>query len=176
MGQYYVVIILGNKPEHGEPEVFRYHLSPYAGSKLTEHSFIKNEFVKTIEGLICPSGIFHKSRIVWAGDYADNEDQLPKNLYTIIQNKTYSQMLSTIDAGMYRYIVNHTKKLYVDKENSESNIHPLPLLVCEGNQRGGGDYWGNNSELCGTWARDIISVTNEQPLGYEELVCHFKLC
>jgi len=181
MGQYYLVIILGNKPDDGEQEVVRYHLSPHgygSGSKLCEHSFMQNKFVRTIEQLICPSGIFYKSRIVWAGDYADNEQCLSKNLYKHVEDKTYNQMLCIKDDNKYneyRYIVNHTKKQYVDKTKCVSHIHPLPLLVCEGNMRGGGDYWGENADLCGTWARDIISVEIDQPSDeYTEFVCDFR--
>ena len=61
-----------------------------------------------------------------------------------------------------RYIVNHTKKEYVDKdivpEDKEGwKVHPLPLLTCEGNGRGGGDYrlW---NEFIGYWSRDKISI------------------
>ena len=52
-------------------------------------------------------------------------------------------------------------------------LHPLPLLVSEGNGRGGGDYNGNNNELCGTWARDCISVEKNIPDNYTELTCDF---
>jgi hypothetical protein len=52
-------------------------------------------------------------------------------------------------------------------------IHPLPLLVSEGNGSGGGDYFGHNQDLCGTWARDIISVEDSIPEDYKELVCDF---
>jgi hypothetical protein len=49
-------------------------------------------------------------------------------------------------------------------------IHPLPLLTCEGNGRGGGDYRGE-SDLVGRWSRDLISV---EPVlaeleGYKEI-------
>lgn len=81
----------------------------------------------------------------------------------------------------YRYIINHSKNLYVDKQNQpllksiNYEIHPLPLLTCEGNGRGGGDYHGSNQHLVGTWSRDIISVDNELPTGdFEELVCDFQ--
>lgn len=178
MGQYYVVVILGNKPENGEQEVVRYHLSPHghgSGSKLCEHSFLQNKFVKIIEQLISPTGIFYKSRIVWAGDYADNEENLSKNLYRIVEDKEYTQMLYIKSGDSYNYIVNHTKKQYVNKANCISSIHPLPLLVCEGNKRGGGDYWGKHADLCGTWSRDIISVEIDQPSDeYTELTCDFS--
>ena len=53
------------------------------------------------------------------------------------------------------------------------SIIPLPLLVSEGNERGGGDYYGNNKELCGTWARDCISVEKTIPDDFVELKCDF---
>ncbi|KAH3691136.1 hypothetical protein Pelo_19957 [Pelomyxa schiedti] len=41
----------------------------------------------------------------------------------------------------YRYIVNHSKRQYVDKSGCLSlSIHPLPLLLAEGNGRGCGDF------------------------------------
>jgi len=73
----------------------------------------------------------------------------------------------------YRFIVNHSKKLFVDKWKvpnvNNLFIHPLPLLTAEGNGLGGGDYQGN-SKLVGSWARDIISVEYTAPDGFQELV------
>jgi len=73
------------------------------------------------------------------------------------------------------YIVNHDKKLFVDKtkvpKGEWGRIHPLPLLTCEGNGRGGGDYRENeDSPLIGAWARDHLSVDKIPPKGYEELI------
>ena len=121
------------------------------------------------------------SRIVWAGDYANPEtDGTENNLYMIAHNN-YNEMIQcpeSQDTSNYRYIVNHSKKLYVDKERCLQNnyyiIHPLPLLVSEGNGQGGGDYYGNNIELCGTWARDSISVEKSINNDYNELVCDFR--
>ena len=67
-----------------------------------------------------------------------------------------------------RYLVNHTKKVCLDltAENNPSDseyiIHPLPLLTCSGNGRGGGDYHGGTSfgEI-GSWAGDEISMEHE---------------
>ena len=39
---------------------------------------------------------------------------------------------------------------------------------------GGGDYFGYNQELCGTWARDVISIEETYPEDYTELVCDFS--
>ena len=77
------------------------------------------------------------------------------------------------DTTRFRFVVNHTKKQFVDKTKLAScggyTIHPLPLLTCEGNGRGGGDYRGDSS-LVGSWARDVISVEVDAPEGFEEII------
>jgi hypothetical protein len=80
------------------------------------------------------------------------------------------------DMSEFRYIVNHDKKQFVDKTkvpdiNGEKDfkIHPLPLLTCEGNGSGGGDFHGEDKRI-GTWARDLISVEREKPADYKELI------
>ena len=190
MGQYYYAIIL-SETKLGKKELIRMWMSPHAysnGAKLTEHSYIGNNFIQAFEYLISQDGMFYKSRIVWAGDYADPEENDTNNLYNmVVENGTYLFPKSK-DTSCYRYIINHSKNLYVDKERIVNKpepkymlqrmdkilvLHPLPLLVSEGNGRGGGDYHGNNEELCGTWARDIISVEKNIPEDFTELVCDF---
>ena len=178
MGQGYVAIILASK--QGPKEIIRTWVDPHQhnnGYKLMEHSYIGNEFVEAIETLIRPEGMFYKSRLVWAGDYADNEEGVDENLYTQCFNKTNEGKLSypaESNMSTYRYIVNHTKNQYVIKNPEKPyTIHPLPLLTAEGTGRGGGDYRGDD-ELVGTWARDIISVEQECPVGYSKLVCEFS--
>jgi len=122
--------------------------------------------------------MFYKSRVVWAGDYADPEPGMDKNLNTLTDNspdKSFHiimnpQIKSTKD---YQYIVNHTKKQYVDKK--KNTYHPLPLLTAEGNGRGGGDYYGINENKIGYWARDVISSEKEVPDSYKELLIKFDL-
>jgi hypothetical protein len=70
----------------------------------------------------------------------------------------------------YTYIVNHTKKVYIEKKG---DFHPLPILTAEGNGRGGGDYNGPNMDLVGTWARDVISMEHEAP-DYTRIECEFN--
>lgn len=190
MGQYYYPVIL-SETKSGKKELIRVWMSPHAysnGAKLTEHSYIGNNFIQAFEYLISPDGMFYKSRIVWAGDYADPEEDDTMNLHQmVVENGTY-QRPKSIDTSCYRYIVNHSKNLYVDKErivnkpepenmlprwNTNKMFHPLPLLVSEGNGMGGGDYRGSNIELCGTWSRDIISVEMNIPTDFTELVCDF---
>ena len=50
----------------------------------------------------------------------------------------------------------------------------MAILLAEGNGRGGGDYSGNNENLCGSWARDVISMEDIIPDYYSELVCNFR--
>lgn len=81
-----------------------------------------------------------------------------------------------VTAESHPFILNHDRKEYVDKrdvpfmESSWSHdmrIHPLPLLTCEGNGLGGGDYRGDDDprHLIGSWARDRISVSANAPVG-----------
>jgi hypothetical protein len=184
MGQYYKVIILADNNN-----IIRIWTTPTAyncGNKLMEHSYLNNNFMNVIEYLISPNGMFYMSRIVWAGDYS-NPDQEELNLYNMadLQNGKYitpysNENISNMDS--YRYIINHTKKLFVNKEKCKKNdngdiIHPLSLLVTDNcNGMGGGDYSGVNEELCGTWTRDIISVEKsiDRLIDYNELECNFE--
>jgi hypothetical protein len=111
---------------------------------------------------------------VWAGDYADNEVYLTEGyckikLYEMCGDDNIVSAPRPNVNEFYRYIINHTKKQYIDKLNkmNSDKIHPLPLLTCEGNGRGGGDYYGTESFI-GSWARDVISVSNIQPNDFEE--------
>jgi hypothetical protein len=170
MGQYYYPIILD---KDGKIVVWMLAHDYVNGLKLMEHSFLGNNFVSTFEFGLSPEGIYHKSRVVWAGDYADNEPDQEKNLYCICTeyNKIRPDEKTT---RKYRFVVNHTKKLFVDKTKipkySEGyTIHPLPLLTAEGNGRGGGDF-RDGEPLVGSWARDVISVEETVPADFEELL------
>ena len=166
MGQYYFPISL----DKGESLCSHDYDN---GLKLMEHSWLNNKFVKTVESLLAPGGVWHKTRLAWAGDYADPEESTvdarhPEgiNLYA-----KYREARINPEEGkeFYRYIFNHTKMVYVDKtrigeDGSKWRIHPLPLLTCEGNDRGGGDFHRPDIRV-GYWARDVISVGNEVPAG-----------
>lgn len=84
----------------------------------------------------------------------------------------------------YRYLVNMDTKEYVDfkhvpvietwEEKGKEvtlQIHPLPLLTCEGNGRGGGDFRSSDpKKLIGKWARNRVTVTTRKPKGHTELI------
>jgi hypothetical protein len=183
MGQYYIVFILAPKNQT-QQDVIRHWISPRTygdGVKLMEHSYMRNSFVLLVESLLSPAGSAYMSRIVWSGDYADKEPGSDGNLQELGRSNQQftSPMVKKITD--YRYIVNHDKQQYVDKQKKyldedgnevESRIHPLPLLTVEGNGRGGGDYYGENDKV-GIWARDVISVEMEAPADYTELEVNF---
>jgi hypothetical protein len=191
MGQYYkACLITEEKPTNVVEYVDSW--SHNNGSKLMEHSWLGNNFVKVVEMLLRKGGAWYKKPIVWAGDYADKEDGTDENLYGLTEfaNKANCDVLESDEGNPVMFIVNHSKKLYVNTAKLSTNhtwthpdtnrvyeikIHPLPLLTCEGNGNGGGDFCGKDTKnLVGSWARDIISVEDEKPEGYKELSFKMK--
>jgi len=172
MGQYYKIVILADTPHR--KEIVRRWMMPGSYAKLMEHAYMDNNYIHRIEEMLSPEGAFYMSRIIWVGDYAENEENLEHNLYTLVENMHDAYYrLQTSTVNNCQYIVNHTQKVYVDKKRC-SSVHPLPLLVSEGNGAGGGDYYGKDEGKCGTWARDIISMEREIPQGYSELTVEFE--
>jgi hypothetical protein len=113
----------------------------------------------------------------------DDDDEKPNlkksPLKKILINKIFPSG-KKIDKS-YRYIVNHTQKEYVDKKKCKNDvnnfgykIHPLPLLTCDGNGRGGGDFRGEDESFIGIWAGHVISIEKEIPKGYTEIIPNFK--
>jgi hypothetical protein len=82
----------------------------------------------------------------------------------------------------FRYICNYDKRQYVDKQHVRGGtrwdddgsvwlIHPLPLMTCEGNGQGGGDFFGPDPKgLVGCWARDHIGIETKVPAGFTEVI------
>lgn len=173
MGQYYKPTL---KPKGGR--VWKC-FNPWDfnnGVKLMEHSYIGNAVTNYVKNLILRTPM----RLVWAGDYADDEKGKDTNLYFLFEAKEpKDKSVPQESIESMRYLVNHKKKLYVDYSKVEKDeygyrIDPMPLLCAEGNGRGGGDYQGSAMSLIGSWARDLISVESEIPNGYTELVPSFR--
>jgi len=167
MGQYYRAVILA------ENEVFirawlDAHQNNHNGSKLVEHSYVGNAFMLAVEHCLSREGPFYKSRLVWAGEYADNEPE-GRNLNSMAGDKEPLYREGVVVS--HPYIVNHTKKEYVVKPRRGA-FHPLSLLTAEGNGRGGGDYYGSGT--VGAWARHIISMEDDIPEGYTLHDCGFE--
>jgi hypothetical protein len=171
MGQYY-------KPTSIDKMESLYTHDYGSMSKLMEHSYIGNDFVSIAEYMLSPEGDWHKHSFVWAGDYADEEPS-GNNLYTNAKEIQIEFKYEENNLPNGRYIVNHTKREFVNKDivpkDEEGwSAHPLPLLTCEGNGRGGGDYREEN-DCIGIWARDRISIENSIPKEYTELIPNFYI-
>jgi len=165
MGQYYKPVIL--EKGHGRFKVMAWGYSHEFGSglKLTEHSWVGNNFVAIIENYL----FRNPQRLVWAGDYANPEKDSKINIYNKCSNvegrKIIDKKLAKHKKNL-RFIINHSKKEFVDLTHLSPTqvgndiwyLHPMSLLTAEGNGQGGGDYWGKDEKKVGMWARDVIST------------------
>lgn len=165
MGQYYKPVILADNKTTVLKWMYSHDYSN--GLKLMEHSYITNSFVSTFENQL----IENPQRVTWAGDYADECKGRKTNLYQRCNDKNnINPTETTVDEKVFKYIINHSKKEFVDKTKLKeipdwagAYIHPLPLLTCEGNGRGGGDFRGKEKDLVGRWSRDLISISKNKP-------------
>lgn len=189
MGQYY-------KPINLDTEEWLYTHNYETGMKLMEHSWLMSNFVNTVVHLLTPGNKWHKTRLVWAGDYGE---KTLKDFATSDMDKFATELMNSTD-NLFNVsedtfteifpaekvndptawiLVNHTKKQYVTLNDLPPGIddwiiHPLPLLTSDGNGGGGGDYHGANENKCGEWAGDVISAELDVPDGYEKYEPGFK--
>lgn len=171
MGQYYKPAILAKNKKTVLQWVYSHSFG--SGLKLMEHSWSKNPFVRAVESLIFQN----PQPIVWGGDYAENCKGNKSNVFDRCKDSNEVKPETKLTDKETRFVVNHIKKQFVDKTKVPTDsdgwkIHPLPLLTCEGNGLGGGDFRGE-SDLVGSWARDTISIESKKadiPKGYTELI------
>lgn len=173
MGQYYYPINIDRKE-------YVYSHDYGNGLKLMEHSWIGNNFVGTVMNLLRKGGNWFKNHIVWSGDYADNEPGTEKNLQSIMDDEGTKINPPVSEAEGLRYLKNIDKNEFVDLKKVPAvkyawtsdawQIHPLPLLTCEGNGRGGGDFHGGKDELIGIWARNRIVAQKSKPKNCKEII------
>lgn len=180
MGQYYRPILTN---ANGYERVYNRDVDgEYTMAKLMEHSWWLNPFVSTI----CKKLLKNPMKVVWVGDYADDADVtngIEKAELARLHKKAWAgkgygikkNELFLNDYLMRYYLVNHTKKIYLDCDEYYNDcvsdgwcIHPLPLLTAIGNGLGGGDYREDDDWQVGQWANDVISVEETVPEGYEK--------
>lgn len=182
MGQYYVVYV--EDPDNGSVGVF---MDDY-GIKLMEQSWWDNGLCNGVASML-----YKNPRILaWVGDYADDVGCKPDVYKKCWQDEDDRYKRSIKECGnkefslFGRYLVNHSKKEYVDcdgyyrrtyaamrLEDRGGTIwvpHPLSILTAIGNGQGGGDYGGClGLDKVGAWALNRISVEDEAPDGMKEL-------
>ena len=184
MGQYYRPVVL---KEDYKNENFPCILSLTSwdmgnGAKLTEHSYVGNNFVEAFAQIIHKNNTkgYADKRVVWCGDYGEHIND--NSIYHLAKycdaSEFYIEKYTDGVQRSYQYIVNTDKGQYVKvvqpSSENELVIHPLPLLTAYGNGQGGGDYYGSNMDKVGIWAFDHVYVADEVPDGYAELVVDFK--
>ena len=197
MGQYYMPCSLASNKKSVKSFVYSHDIKSRwkrydgkfvttgQGLKLMEHSWLKNKMMLCVERLLTPGGEWHKTPIVWAGDSADPVVE-NSSYYDLcnegidgehVTQKLIPKPLTAKEAKEFRFIVNHTKKEFVDKQAVPSvdgwQIHPLSLLTSQGNGRGGGDFRNEKNKFVGEWSADSISVEKEAPQGYKEIKPNF---
>ena len=186
MGQYYYPTIIRNKGT--QKDEVQYYAHDYDnGLKLTEHSYVGNNFVETVIAQLYNN----PGRVFWCGDYANKDDFLDEEDWNQIRKANKKYHVKILPDGSHtstypqpdemirgKFILNHTKKLYIDMEEYEENapqdkwgctFHPIPLLTAVGNGRGGGDYEGVNKDSVGTWAGDLLEAQDVKPNGYKDI-------
>lgn len=158
MGQYYMALNLTNET------MMCWHKYDN-GIKLMEHSYIWNNFVDTF---IVENLLNKEAKIVWAGDYANSEENTEsdeyedgENLYSLSHKSPWKEIVpvETTIRNPVKYILNLDKKEYIEvpeRIDDKLQIHPLPLLTAEWNGKGGWDYRGTDLKLIGSWARDTL--------------------
>lgn len=197
MGQYYRPLVISGKTM----KVFN-SFDYDNGQKLMEHSYLGNRFMNAVF-----SEIYNNPcRVAWIGDYSNDsygdpyEQIMPHERFMKYYNKAWNarkfaktEPLEYTGGG---YLVNHTKKVYIDLRNYETKcsqketwkdldgvvhvskfcINPLSLLTACGNGRGGGDYHDcyPGYKDVGSWAFDKIEFTNEKPEGYQSVMYEFR--
>ena len=184
MGQYYKLMTLKTRSkEVKNTQNEKINKWFYAhefdnGLKLMEFSYVGNNLVNAF----CSTLVEEPKIVVCSGDYADPDRK--RNLYDLATDKTKVNPVYYIDVcnKTYQYIINEDTKQFVDVNKAKRDkwgmrVHPLPLLIAEGNGRGGGDYSTNCPDIdkVGIWARNLIRVSDEKPAkGYKELKVKFK--
>jgi hypothetical protein len=145
------------------------------GLKLMEHSYVGNAVMQRMEHAL----FNNPQRVVWAGDYADDEPDTQINLYALAERRLATEEILPFQYGEKpvdaKWVLNHDKKLAVAIPKDELDlwiVHPLSLLTCEGNGRGGGDFRGDNPHV-GEWARDRISVSDQNVYNFDVLEITF---
>lgn len=165
MGQYYMPVI---KRGCELKSVYSHEFNN--GLKLTEHSYIGNNFVNVIANEI----LENPAQLYWCGDYAEEYDFKSPGEFEEIYGYAWrnERSITTVedpneefDWSEDWYYINETKKEYLLMPKEGMWVYsPISLLTALGNGRGGGDYWkDNNQEKIGYWAGDVVCLSQEKP-------------
>ena len=174
MGQYYMPVIKrGN-------ELKRVYSHDFGnGLKLTEHSYVGNNFVNVVANEI----LENPAQLYWCGDYAVENDFKSTEEFKEIYGYGHDRGKTTVenpnqefDWNKDWYYINETKKEYLLMPKEGNWIYtPISLLTALGNGRGGGDYFDKEHiNDVGIWAGDVVCLSEEKPTDdYQEIFIDF---
>ena len=152
--------------------------------KLTEHSYLGNEYCDDILNLL--NNEWKNDRVIHVGDYAEPNDETTTDNFikgVISENKLDCSVydwasnfddVSPSNDKIIRYIYNHDKKEYIDllkqpiqwccvdkNKINFAKFNSFALLIGCGNGLGGGDYCSINDNHIGDWAGDRFESSEE---------------
>ncbi len=176
MGQYYIVLNIDKK------QYFRPFLQ-----KLMEHSWMECVMMKMFAHLILHEiGPWSRDHIIWAGDYGKTPWPTDKDNWSFVGGYVFNSffIVKEIEQSDVKIFVNLDKNQYVNLrncpksnliplDNSSSDsmysvVHPVPILLSDGNGLGLGDYKGNDEYgLIGSWRGDRIESYEELPVNHK---------
>lgn len=164
MGQYYMPVI---KRGNVLRRVYSHDFGN--GFKLTEHSYVGNNFVNVVANEI----VDNPAQLYWLGDYAEENDFKSLKMFKRIYDYAWTQKTKNrttienpnenFDWNKDWYFINQTKKEYIKMPKEGDWVYtPISLLTAIGNGRGCGDYRGENS-MIGYWAGNKVYLSETKP-------------
>lgn len=199
MGQYYRLVNFDKKE-------FVESWGLDNGAKLTEWAYCRAEMSCALMNLVAGRWKGDRVYVVgdyadlsdsstnWYEVYKEITDEIGTEKACGYATENFKDITSEVDADFHDWnrIYNHFTKQFIDlhkcpiewtwrddetKELCISSFAPLALLLAMGNDRGGGDYYGNNENLVGSWCDFVkyIEVSNDEhtPEGYTEFAPDF---
>lgn len=186
MGQYYKFLNLDKKQKCERNKGFL---------KLTEHSYLANDYCKDILSLL--SNEWKGDRVIHVGDYAEGNDgttteklidkieqenNLSEQKYTVYHwGDTFKDVKPKVVINNIRYVYNLDRKEFIDlvkqpvqwfchEKNKiyAAKFNSFALLIGCGNEQGGGDYYTKNKNKIGLWAGNRFVSSPSRILEYEK--------
>ena len=151
-----------------------------SGLKLFGHTRYDTNLMRAVELLLAADG---GARLVWAGDYAEDDPATGTNLYFAAQPRHFVRFAGLVEdrdtattavpggalsgtrwgtGPAMRFVVNADRREYLDNhqllaDSDGDRRTPLPILTCEGSGAPYSDF------TMGRWARQRIYLTATPP-------------
>lgn len=207
MGQYYQPVLRKQTKGKHVKTRFAYAWDYGIGLKLGEHSYVENDMVNDVCWALVenPQRVIWFGDYTEKGDSLKLTEGQITYLWNILwgdekESKQFSKIPQYNEKNPFNwdqewYLINQTKKEYINMRDYQEKAphcwekdgevteqekwiyHPLPLLTCSSNGKGGGDYWGNgryNDDKVGSWCNDVIYISHNKPEGYKSATYYFQ--